>query len=166
MKVLLITTCLFFIAHISAQSIDRQLVGSGGESFSTPSINLSFSVGEAVIGSFSTPSIIISQGFQQADDSTDVGILEVSLDDDLIFYPNPVSNELFIEFVNVRSDLDVSINVYDLNGRSLIQQTARVQQASGEIIRLKMDRISAGTYLVTVIDRSGIGSRFSVVKIE
>ena len=169
MKKLVFIFCLFLLTDLSAQSVDRQLIGSAGGSFSTANINLSFSVGEAVIGTFTEGSIIISQGFQQAEAGASgggVGTVELLLNNDFSAYPNPVKNNLFLDFTSIGSDLDLNIMVYDLNGNLVFEQSAQVYKDVGGTVKLNMDRLSAGAYIVRLKDKSGSESRFSVVKVE
>jgi hypothetical protein len=54
--------------HTSAQSISNKVLPSGGGNLSANNVQLSFTIGETVIPTFSSSSNMISQGFQQPSD--------------------------------------------------------------------------------------------------
>ncbi|MCB0687648.1 MAG: T9SS type A sorting domain-containing protein, partial [Saprospiraceae bacterium] len=73
--------------------------------------------------------------------------------DNILFYPNPVRNELFIQNLD-EADLQ-SIRIYDLKGTPIIQQ--KVQSINTVI---QMPNVPAGTYILTIQDKYGkISSR-------
>lgn len=167
MKNLIMIFCLFLTFGFSAQSLDRQLIGSAGGSFLATNIDLSFSVGEAVTQTFTTGSVIVTQGFQQSIAGTPpVSTQELSLDNDFSYYPNPVTNALFLKFGNRDSDLDLDIRVFDLKGNLLYQKSEDVKQGFGRTIELDMSQLSMGSYILNIKDKGGAQSRFNIVKIE
>lgn len=56
--------------HITAQSLGRISLGTTHAQTHFPGISLSYSVGETVIGTASSPTLILTKGFQQADASS------------------------------------------------------------------------------------------------
>ena len=61
---------------------------------------------------------------------------------DLSFYPNPVQDELRIDFEeNVN---DVMIRLFNINGQLMINQ----EFPQAELIKLDMSKLSSGTYIL------------------
>ena len=69
-KIFLWAVFLAAIMDASAQNISQKVMPSGGGSLSTGNVQLSFTIGETVIPTFSTSTNMISQGFQQPEDNT------------------------------------------------------------------------------------------------
>ena len=66
-------------------------------------------------------------------------------------YPNPVNNQLTIDF-DLDNPTEISINVYDLLGRKMIQQPKN--NYSKERLQLDMSRLDVGLYFVTFEGRN------------
>ena len=157
---------LFIVSGLSAQTIDRQLIGNAGGSLSAGNIELSYSVGEAVIQSFTTGSIIVSQGFQQPNSGagSNTSVSDFSLDDQFSFYPNPVNSTLFLKFKSGSDNLDLAIRVYDLKGVLILQQNEIMNQGAQRIIELNLGRLSTGNYFLQITDSGGKQSGFTIIK--
>jgi len=75
---------------------------------------------------------------------------------DLIsFYPNPVTNNLFIE----TSEQDVSVNIYSLMGKKI----DHFYVSSGQI-KYNMDALISGIYLVEAFNKEGVLQRIKIIK--
>ncbi len=167
MKKFNIILFVFCVVNLTAQSIDRQVIGNAGGGFSTGNFEISQTVGEAVTQSFTTGSAIISQGFQQGYTSAPpVSTEELNLDDAFSYYPNPVTSSLFLNFKNRTDQLKLNIKVYDLNGNLLLQQSEIIDQGFGKIIELNMGNLSIGNYIVELNNYNGALSRIQIVKVE
>ena len=71
-----VTACLFFLGSM-AQSLDRSVVATAGNYSTATGISLSWTIGQAgPVQTASTASLILTQGFQQAD------IIVTSIDPD------------------------------------------------------------------------------------
>jgi hypothetical protein len=77
--------------------------------------------------------------------------------DNILFYPNPVSNELFIQNLD-QGDLH-SIMIYDLKGVQIKEQRVRGTNAV-----LQLPEVSAGTYILTIRDNKGNLSSRTLIK--
>ncbi|AXG70768.1 hypothetical protein KORDIASMS9_03014 [Kordia sp. SMS9] len=64
-NILILTFVVFNLYFSDAQTIERQVVGSAGTTFSNASTTVDFTVGEVVTGSISNGTTTLSQGFQQ-----------------------------------------------------------------------------------------------------
>lgn len=65
---------LLFVAFGYGQQLERQVIGSAGETLSNSNIILDFTVGETVVGSISNESILLSQGFHNSQISLGIKI--------------------------------------------------------------------------------------------
>lgn len=166
MKNIIIIICgLFVISNVSAQSIERQLVGVSGGYYKTTNVEILFSVGEAVINSFSSGTIILSQGFQQGSNNT-ISTQELVVNKDFSFYPNPVNSTLFLNFKNSKTDLDLEISVYNMSGLLVFQQTEEVFQGAEQILSLDLSKLSVGNYFVRLVESGGAQSSIKIVKVD
>jgi hypothetical protein len=123
---------------ISAQEV----ISSSGSSFENSTNQLSWTLGEPIIETFSDAKSVITQGFQQSK-LTVTAIDQIS--DNLYglkVYPNPVSSELTIEVSEVEK---FNLSLFDLNGKLLIQKKI---EKSVEII--DMLNFIPGSYFLTV----------------
>ncbi|MBK8504947.1 MAG: T9SS type A sorting domain-containing protein [Saprospiraceae bacterium] len=77
--------------------------------------------------------------------------------DNILFYPNPVSNELFIQNLD-QGDLH-SIMIYDLKGVQIKEQRVRATNAV-----VQLPDVSAGTYILTIRDNKGNLSSRTLIK--
>ncbi len=111
------------VLNLSAQSLERFVIGSAGFSGQQEDIQLSFTVGEAVVSSFQSEEIQLKQGFQQINvEEVPTGIEWPDYIHDLIAYPNPVGATLYVD-VNTSQLFEFSVEVYDLSGQQLCQPT-------------------------------------------
>ena len=65
----------------------------------------------------------------------------------LIFFPNPVSNELNIS--NIREK--AAISIYDLNGRLLLSKTSGIND-----VKIDVSQLKKGIYIIKVNDDHSI----------
>lgn len=109
-KLLLIACLALACTGVTAQSLDRQLIGAGGLVADNGSLNIESSIGEGLVGDLSNSSIELNQGFQQSSDL--ITSLNEKLSGEFSVFPNPFSNHLTIQ-----TDLDVSaIRLFDMKG--------------------------------------------------
>ena len=93
-------------------------------------------------------------------------IREVSVNDvfdnEISIYPNPFTNELNIETLNTENAI-CTIQVVDISGRILINQTEAVTKGLGTIKLSNTSNLSAGIYMVK-ISNNGIVKTIKIVK--
>ncbi|HTN46701.1 MAG TPA: T9SS type A sorting domain-containing protein [Flavipsychrobacter sp.] len=84
--------------------------------------------------------------------TTSVQGLEV-LDDEIIFYPNPVSDQLNIQ-LNVSKDENIELNLYSMTGakiKNLLYGKAHAQQQ----LKIDVSELTAGMYFLQLRTESG-----------
>jgi hypothetical protein len=135
----------------------QELVSSAGGMYSDAQLNVSWTIGESVIETFTGENYVLTQGFQQPGLAL-VGI--ENLDEqfaDVKVYPNPTSDY-------VRLDLNVDIKNLSyrlLNASGKVIDTEIIQNPSTKI---SFSEVEAGIYLVQLMDGSKSVKIFRIVK--
>jgi len=123
----------------------QQVVASAGSHGTGTNVQLSWTVGETVIETFTGSSAILTQGFHQSK------LLVTALDPLLLpgltltVYPNPVSETLLLDFQG-EIPQGISYHLYDIGGKVI--RSGVVNQFPGKI---GMEQCTPGTYLLKVL---------------
>lgn len=162
MKKLLISLIAFFcIQSLSSQSVSREVVATSGSTFSSTSANLSWTLGEMMIETYSGSSAEITQGFQQ----TKLSVTSIDENSDKVgvkVFPNPTHNQINLQFKGKHPTY--SISLYDFEGR-IIREISIEKTVSNKLIDLSGE--AAGTYLLKVSSEDqGILNTYKVQKIN
>lgn len=139
--------CLLATISLSAQSLERQVIGSGGQFADQASGSLSFTVGEAVTLSAVHQDAQLTQGFQQeTGQGTTSAPAAKDLTVSLIVFPNPATDVLKINSdLYLKGIATLSYSILDLQGREVFSGTVVSDggsidlsslAASGYVIRL------------------------------
>lgn len=83
---------------------------------------------------------------EEIEDDTEELIMEVTTSV-MNVYPNPVSNQLTIDFLSESDVLNANISVYDLTGKKLIQTEVELVMGANQI-PMDVSTLPKGTYLV------------------
>lgn len=160
-KILLITSCFCSLMAAQAQSIDRQVVASGGRFAGTGAASISYTVGETAIQYLSASGASVSQGFQQSS-SNSTGIKTIHpIDAAISTYPNP-----FVRFIDVKSDKTLSAAAFqliDINGKTVPVTSTELQ--AGKYWRIQMGELSAGNYWLKITSGNS-SSSFPLTHLE
>jgi phosphatidylserine/phosphatidylglycerophosphate/cardiolipin synthase-like enzyme len=76
---------------------------------------------------------------------------ELSTFNELIAFPNPCTEQVFIENTTWKYGSRVNIEVFDLNGRMV----ANTQQNAGALIELNTSQLESGIYQLRIIGQNG-----------
>jgi len=122
------------------------VTASAGNSFSTGSARIEFTIGEVVTSSLTAGSNTLTQGFHQPE------IRFASFEnyaDDYVFtlYPNPT--EHFVTVESTKRD-DMQVHVYDASGQAI-----QVSSVFQEKITIDLQTLAAGNYVLMVTTKSG-----------
>ncbi|RMG67091.1 MAG: T9SS C-terminal target domain-containing protein [Bacteroidetes bacterium] len=139
--------CLMLAGSLHAQ----QLVGSAGQSATSPQVQLSYSLGEPVIATLGG-NVILTQGFQQVEGSA-TSVRPPALKG-LGLYPNPVTDWLTLELPDPGF---YRLRLFALTGQALIDQPIQ----SLTPYRLSLAQLPAGVYTL-MLDQRATGARASV----
>lgn len=123
---------------LHAQSINIDLVDSGGVISSVTDAQILYTIGEANIQEVSAGIFQLSEGFIHSYSYPTLSINEIG-ENKFLLHPNPVAEKLFIEG-NLPTE---QIRVYDINGRLMFESTDNLQY-------LNMAELSTGIYFVQI----------------
>ena len=143
------------IQHAGAQEI----VAAGGGTYSGTSVQLSWTIGEPVIETFSSGNITLTQGFHQS--NLTVTALDIVASYGLLFkvYPNPAPDLLVIEKITGSSN-GISMMLYDINGRLLLERVMK-----NDVETLNMEVYRQGEYLLKIWSATNLPVQsFKIIK--
>ena len=147
----LITLILSTIAiSISAQSIERQVIGSTGGTATTGNIIVTSTTGEVAVSTNSTASIVQTQGYQQAVDSSSVSIAEIENTAKMKLYPNPTTNSAKLE-ISSNFNSATTIAVYSLDGKLISSNSLTLTSGIESSIQIDVSAQASGIYMIRII---------------
>ena len=142
----MVTLLIPFI--ISAQSVSPEVISSSGDYFEGPNASLSWTLGEIATETYTAGNVILTQGFQQPFTLGTSINLNTTVDWNIKAYPNPVEDELKIQFDLNQTD-NFWIEVQDVTGRTMdIKQYNDIH--SGDIIQVDMTHYQYGVYFFKI----------------
>lgn len=157
-RTLLLASLMVFIGvNVSGQSIERFVISSMGGSFSNATLSIDQTVGEAVIATFSSPTVVLTQGFQQPPLS-DVSIPEVGNGQlPISVFPNPGPGKYTIDIPPTQSP-NTLVEVFDMLGQLLYSREYNTNPADHTRIELILPYLATGTYHLRVSAGNASGS--------
>ncbi|EDP69756.1 hypothetical protein FBALC1_09502 [Flavobacteriales bacterium ALC-1] len=149
MQTRLLISILFLISTTIAfgQDISKQVIGSTGTLLTNGTNTINFTVGESVVGLVQS-NATINQGFWAS--TTNEETLSVTkpstLTNGITYYPNPVINDLTINF---KADISGEFNIvlYDISGREVYGKTLNSTLKKHKI---NMSSLSNGAYVMYI----------------
>lgn len=136
---------------LNAQYIERSVIGSTGASVQAGDLQLEYTVGEAVVNTLSTSTIMLTQGFHQGNLQT-TGLNGLPKAVSYQLFPNPVTTELWLSMEG--PDLDFWAILYNATGQPLGARQA--VKASGYWKgSFDLSRQSPGVYFLVITDQRG-----------
>jgi hypothetical protein len=163
----MIRTQLFVLVFILAgalmaagQSLSPTVISASGGSGSANGASLSWTTGELMVQTFSSDSLLLTQGFQQGNYSISTAVNEFrELQMDVEIFPNPVKHTLSIDFQGM-VERTARLRLMNLTGKTLM--TRNIANPEG-VYRLNMSGYSPGTYMLEIrVDNSR--KAFKIVK--
>jgi hypothetical protein len=137
---------------LNAQSLSPTVIASTGGFSSNANGSLSYTVGEmTMVQTFSANGNILTQGFQQPNDSIILGILDVTQDDfgTFVMYPNPAVDQTKFAFQMPEAGR-VTIALYDMLGQKVSDIYAG-NYDNGKITgQANVSTLSAAMYFMTL----------------
>ncbi|MEX1189865.1 MAG: T9SS type A sorting domain-containing protein [Bacteroidia bacterium] len=151
MKKLIITALAFAPLAIFGQSAERQVIASAGGFTSTSGLQVSSTVGEAVIATGISSTIIVTQGFQQSNSSS-VGIEKLEENGlSINVYPNPASEEVTLEIETKTVQL-VKATIYDMLGKETGISVSNIRAFGKVKQNLNVASLVPGQYFILFTD--------------
>jgi hypothetical protein len=136
-------TLLFLLVSSStfAQTISKQVIGTAGKTQSNSNLKLSWTTGEPVVGLMTAGGNQLGNGYYPAMDIQALSIDDVTLNVEIMLYPNPTSQSLYVSHPELKS---FGIQIVDLNGKQVYSGTISKDQP------LDVSNYSQGMYLITI----------------
>lgn len=148
------TAIMGFCFATNAQSLDRQVIGSAGGFDSQGGYSLSFTVGEPVVETAISGTLVLTQGFQQPDDIK-VGVNDiVKLEMDYSIFPNPTANQLTVQ-LSADEVVEVYISLHDMLGKELSQLNRTVLVDGVTQQQYDLSSLAAANYMLILSDKQG-----------
>lgn len=146
---LLISGLLLAGQLVLAQSVQLSptVIASAGNYSEAGNISLSWTLGEVAVTTLSQGDLVLTQGFQQSF-LTEVGFAMDPILWKIIAYPNPVNDELRIQF-DVPDPTDFLVEIQDVTGRLLSQEQYK-QVFPGDVIPVNMSSYKEGMYFFRI----------------
>ncbi len=131
------------------------VIASAGSYSEAGGISLSWTLGEIAVSTLQQGGITLTQGFQQAY-TEGVGFDLDPIRWQIIAYPNPVNDELKLQF-DVLEPTDFLIEIQDVTGRIMSQEKYK-EVFPGDIIPFEMSSYKSGAYFfrVSTMDRKQV----------
>ena len=146
-KLLTLFILLLFSYYNYSQTISPQVLSTSGRNYSNSGYSLSWTLGQSVAISFNSSNNILSQGFQQPYYKNNSGITENTIDNNILFYPNPVM-DVFIVDVNSSNLYYREAQLYDVLGKCI--KTFNIQNI--EKVTIDMRNINPGIYFLKLFN--------------
>jgi hypothetical protein len=140
-----------------AQTLSPMVLSSSGGYFAVGSTTLSVTVAEmTMVQTFTQPSGILTQGFQQSEPLTTFVQENIVAEGDVIIYPNPSNGFITVNYY-AASDAITYIKIYNMVGQEVFnREYASISGAN--VISLDLHQYSQGIYLLglTTVYANGI----------
>jgi hypothetical protein len=160
-------TALLPLLLIHFQALSQQLhpdvlASAGTQQFSTNNqAYLSFTVGEVAIETLTQPGISYGQGFHQGSKAI-VSTNDPAFENwNLLVYPNPAGNFLYVHFESPESGRDLHAGVWNLLGQQLITDLVLPDRVASSI---ELGTLPAGAYLLKLSEATGQSTTIPFIK--
>jgi len=148
---------------LRAQSLSPEVISSAGDVLTSSGGSVSYTIGEPVSETFSATPNILTQGFQQPWTVSLAGIPEQDELNGIYAYPNPVKDDLLIDFTAVKNGSYI-LKITDVAGKEL--ENKKLETGAGAFIqRVSLSAYENGIYFIGIIsaDKAYVKT-FKIVK--
>jgi hypothetical protein len=160
-----ITVCLLLIAAARAKAqnptFERQVKASTGFSKTLPTIQLDFTIGEAMVVPLIYTDPALTQGFQQPPSGV---VHKPPGADDLVLYPNPAEDQASIKFSLDTGTTKVDIRVLNRVGQLIFTDTVLPEGNYALLYTLNTSAWIPGVYVVNIKMDTGLSVAKLLVK--
>ena len=159
MKKLINFFLVALLLMLYCKSWAQEVISSAGANYSSVNLQVSWTIGEPMVETFSAGGIILTQGFHQSK-SVVTAIDPIPLAGfDIEVYPNPTSGDLNIK-VNKGNISKLRYFLYTSQGEQILRQ-----EFSGQIEPLNMQLLAPGYYMLKIArDKDTPVQTFKIVK--
>ena len=134
-----------------SQSIERQVIGSTGETSITSSFIVTSTVGEVAIATLASSSTILTQGYQQAIIGNSISVNEIENITKMTLCPNPTTNNSKLEITAEKSS-QVTVAIYSAQGKLIENNTLELEPGIQSSVQLNVANQDSGVYFVRITE--------------
>lgn len=126
-----------------SQSISKQVIGPGGQTFETGSYKLSYTTGEVAIGSMTSEggTIQLSNGYYPSLDLSTLHTETPELQLQVRVFPNPTKEVIYITHP---TESFFEVRITDVSGKQILKTAHQKEQP------LSIQTLTTGAYFITV----------------
>jgi hypothetical protein len=135
------------LGQLRAQTLSRSVIASGGNSFSSSSLQADWTIGESVTGSFSSSSLLVDQGFQQGPDAAPSSVNSPAKGH-IQLYPNPSNGILNLSYTGTPAG-PLRFGLWSSEGKQL---ELRWAQQGSDLWTCDISALAPGSYFVQVFE--------------
>ena len=152
-----ITTALLVLLGTAGLHAQATVPATGGEA-SGDGGTVAYSIGQVVYTTNIGITGTVSQGVQQPYEIITVGIKETELNISLLIFPNPTADNLTLQVKDYNNE-KLSYQLLDIQGKLLGSKVITTSKT-----QINLSDLSAGTYLINVIQENINAQSFIIIK--
>lgn len=138
----------FQMSHAQNVQLAPTVIASAGGYGEAGGISLSWTLGELAVSTLQQGDLILTQGFQQSNLGPVDVVEKLQIDWQILAYPNPVRDELNIQF-NMQESNDFLIEIQDVTGRTMSQKQYK-EVFPGDIVPVDISTYKEGIYFFRI----------------
>ena len=164
-KIVLSVSVLFSsLSCINAQSFMMDVIGSSGTFASSGSGSMSWTIGEVMTETYSSSGNFFTQGFHQSDTAFIITLVPNFVSHTLSIYPNPVIDNLVIDFSTASENYNHTIEILDMKGQLLRKEYVSANQQQ---LNVSFHEFANGIYLLNIVNAgSNTRNSYKIIKAE
>jgi hypothetical protein len=147
---------LIFLISISYHLKGQELVSSSGNFHLNANYQVSWSLGEIMVETFTGSSTILTQGFQQSMLSVSNVFVPEDIDISIHLYPNPAKDFLIIQSGGLS---DLVYFLYSTDGKLISSERITSNETS-----IDFESLSPGVFLIRIIQGNSHFGTYKVIK--
>jgi len=162
MKYLLTLVILAAALSSFGQAAKPVLITAAGDNFSSAGKQITWSLGEVLVETYSKGNISLTQGFHQGN------YLVTAMDESVLSgmeikaYPNPATDFITVQITGSKSQVEnYVIDLTDIQGKLLLKINP-----DSDSPKVNLQSYGAGTYFLSVSEKGKILRTFKVIKLK
>lgn len=148
-----------------AQSMERSVIASSGNSWSGSNIQVDYTIGEMMIATVGNSGNILTQGFQQPafllTDAPNIQDNQTAIS----YYPNPCTGLLNIKIMNPASSGYIA-GFFDVTGRKIFTEKINSSRDASAYLTCDISSLATGIYYVRISSGNAVAANFKIIKIS
>jgi len=144
---LMLTTCVLS----NAKSIEREIISPAGGFFETGSIQMSWVIGDLVVGAYDIGHLIVPFDATNLPDYS-------AASSQISVYPNPTADIVFLK-LNMDNIENCDYYLYDLQGRKIRNSNITSKQTE-----VSLTPFESGVYILRIVKEKTLVQEFKIIK--